>query len=271
MNGRTHVPEKIVSGRHRGGRDSSRFKRKTRWKRRRATMSKAASKPSSSPASRSAGGVKKLEASYNIVTANEEEIRRANPKSTADLLKISPGMWPESTGGQTGANIEIAGFPGGGDAPYFTTQLMGSPLYGMPTLSFFETTTHLPARRHGEVRRKSCRADRRWCSPADRWAPPPTSCSRPAPIRPTGSLGLTYGDENLYARRRLRRLPARRRLVWQLRRLLAHIRRRARSAVHGGRRRPAHGDAQARVRQRASSCCTRAISTTRTSSSRRFR
>lgn len=87
------------------------------------------------------GGVKKLEASYNIVTASEADIREANPKSTADLLKISPGMWPESTGGQTGANIEIAGFPGGGDAPYFTTLLMGSPLYGMPTLSFFETTT----------------------------------------------------------------------------------------------------------------------------------
>ena len=87
------------------------------------------------------GGVKKLEASYNIVTASEEEIRNSNPKSTADLLKISPGMWPESTGGQTGANIEIAGFPGGGDAPYFTTLMMGSPLYGMPTLSFFETTS----------------------------------------------------------------------------------------------------------------------------------
>lgn len=87
------------------------------------------------------GGVKKLEASYNIVTANEDEIRNSNPKSTADLLKISPGLWPESTGGQTGANIEIAGFPGGGDAPYFTTQLMSSPLYGMPTLSFFETTS----------------------------------------------------------------------------------------------------------------------------------
>ena len=36
----------------------------------------------------SAAGVKKLEASYNIVTANEEEIRRANPKSTADLLRM---------------------------------------------------------------------------------------------------------------------------------------------------------------------------------------
>src|ERR1044072_4162167 len=86
-----------------------------------------------------AGGVKKIEASYNIVTANAEQIKQANPKSTADLLKISAGMWPESTGGQTGANIEIAGFPGGGDAPYFSTLLMGSPLYGMATPSFFET------------------------------------------------------------------------------------------------------------------------------------
>ena len=43
----------------------------------------------------SSEGVKKLEASYNIVTANEAQIRDANPKSTADLLKISPGIWPE--------------------------------------------------------------------------------------------------------------------------------------------------------------------------------
>src|SRR5262245_22578948 len=41
-------------------------------------------------------GVRKLEASYNIVTANEEQIRDSNPRSTADLLKISPGIWPES-------------------------------------------------------------------------------------------------------------------------------------------------------------------------------
>ena len=41
------------------------------------------------------GSVRKLEASFNVVTASEEEIRQANPKSTADLLKISPGMWPE--------------------------------------------------------------------------------------------------------------------------------------------------------------------------------
>jgi len=46
----------------------------------------------------SAGGVKKLEASYNIVTANEEEIRRANPKSTADLhraVELAAGIEDE--------------------------------------------------------------------------------------------------------------------------------------------------------------------------------
>ncbi|HUQ11964.1 MAG TPA: TonB-dependent receptor [Steroidobacteraceae bacterium] len=144
----------------------------------------------------SAGGVKKLEASYNIVTATDEEIRRANPKSTADLLKISPGMWPESTGGQTGANIEIAGFPGGGDAPYFTTQLMGSPLYGMPTLSFFETTSIF--RLDDTVRT----AEIVQGGPSVVFAGGQMGATANFLLRtgsetPEGSLGLTYGDENL--------------------------------------------------------------------------
>src|SRR5689334_126196 len=144
----------------------------------------------------SAGGVKKLEASYNIVTANEEEIRRANPKSTADLLKISPGMWPEATGGQTGANIEIAGFPGGGDAPYFTTQLMGSPLYGMPTLSFFETTSIF--RLDDTVRS----AEILQGGPSVVFAGGQMGATSNFLLKtgsetPEGSVGLTYGDENL--------------------------------------------------------------------------
>jgi len=76
-----------------------------------------------------AGGVKKLDASFSITTASLEEIRDAQPSSAADLLKIVPGVWAESSGGETGANIEIAGFPGGGDAPYITYQLNGSPLF----------------------------------------------------------------------------------------------------------------------------------------------
>ena len=76
-----------------------------------------------------AGGVKKLDASFQITTASLDEIRDVQPSSAADLLKIVPGVWAETSGGETGANIELAGFPGGGDAPYVTYQINGSPLF----------------------------------------------------------------------------------------------------------------------------------------------
>jgi len=144
-----------------------------------------------------ASGVKKLEASYNIVTASEEEIRRANPKSTADLLKISPGMWPESTGGQTGANIEIAGFPGGGDAPYFTALLMGSPLYGMPTLSFFETTSIV--RLDDTVKSvEILQGGPSVVFAGGQMGATANFLLKTGTDTPAGSLGVTYGDENLW-------------------------------------------------------------------------
>jgi len=83
-----------------------------------------------------AGAVRKLEASFNILTVNSEKMQMANPKSTADLLKISPGIWTETSGGQTGANTIIAGFPSSSGAPFFSMLLMGSPIYGAPHLSF---------------------------------------------------------------------------------------------------------------------------------------
>ncbi|MDQ1134823.1 hypothetical protein QE386_003418 [Pseudoxanthomonas winnipegensis] len=144
-----------------------------------------------------AGGVKKLEASFNIVTANAEQIKQANPKSTADLLKISPGMWPESSGGQTGANIEIAGFPGGGDAPYFSTLLMGSPLYGMPTLSFFETTSMFRLDDTVEAVEilqggpSVVFADGQMGASANFFLKTGTDV-------PSGSIGVTYGNEGLW-------------------------------------------------------------------------
>jgi outer membrane receptor protein involved in Fe transport len=92
----------------------------------------------------SAQGVKKLDASYNIVSASLDEIKNSNPASVADIFKLSPGIWPESSGGQTGANIDVAGFPnGGGDSPYFTTMINGSPLYGSADLSFMDSSSLL--------------------------------------------------------------------------------------------------------------------------------
>lgn len=92
----------------------------------------------------SARGVRKLDASYNIVSASLEEIQNANPASAAEIFKLSPGIWPEASGGQTGVNIDVAGFPnGGGDSPYFSTMIQGSPLYGSPSLSFLDSSSLL--------------------------------------------------------------------------------------------------------------------------------
>ena len=86
-------------------------------------------------------GVKLLNASFSVTTANLSQIHDAMPSSAADLLKIVPGLWPEASGGVTGANIEIAGFPGGGDAPYVTMQINGSPVYAAPTISFMDNSS----------------------------------------------------------------------------------------------------------------------------------
>jgi hypothetical protein len=77
----------------------------------------------------SAGGIKRIDASYSINTATLDQIKELNPISVADLLKMSPGVYPESSGGQTGANIEVAGFPSDSGAPFVTLQMNGSPLF----------------------------------------------------------------------------------------------------------------------------------------------
>lgn len=86
-------------------------------------------------------GVRLLDASFPVSAATLSQIQLAQPSSAADLLKIVPGLWAESSGGETGANIEVAGFPGGNDAPYVTYQIDGSPVYPAPTLSFMDNSS----------------------------------------------------------------------------------------------------------------------------------
>ena len=145
----------------------------------------------------SATGVKKLDASYSIVSANREEIRQSNPVSVADLLKISPGIWPESTGGQTGANIEIAGFPGGGDAPFFTNMINGSPIYGMSSLSFMDSSSLF--RLDDTIERVEIVQG----GPGAVFGPGQMGATanfilRQGTATPSGDVGLTYGDEGLW-------------------------------------------------------------------------
>ena len=90
-----------------------------------------------------AGGaeLRKFDASFSITTTSNEEINRFSPKSTADLFKVVPGVWSESSGGVSGANIFVRGFAAAGDAPYVTVQVNGASIYPPPTLSFLENST----------------------------------------------------------------------------------------------------------------------------------
>ncbi len=85
------------------------------------------------------GGLKKLDASFSVTTADDEKIKDSAPTSAADLLKIVPGVTVETTGGQTGNNIHIRGFAAVGDAPWVSVMLNGSVLYPQPTVDFFES------------------------------------------------------------------------------------------------------------------------------------
>lgn len=86
-------------------------------------------------------GINRLDASFAVTTFDPEELELISPKSTADLLKSIPGIWAESSGGVAGANIDVRGLPGGGDAPFVSFAVNGSPLFGTNTLSFFEGST----------------------------------------------------------------------------------------------------------------------------------
>tara|TARA_R110001583_G_scaffold36618_1_gene120625 strand:+ start:9622 stop:11892 length:2271 start_codon:yes stop_codon:yes gene_type:complete len=85
--------------------------------------------------------IAKEEASFAVSSFSEDDIKKLAPKSTADLFKAIPGVWSESSGGVSGANVFVRGFPGGGDAPFLTVQLQGAPIFPPPTLSFLENST----------------------------------------------------------------------------------------------------------------------------------
>lgn len=85
--------------------------------------------------------LRKFDASFAISTVSDEEIRQVAPASTADLLKTIPGVWVESSGGISGANIFVRGFPSGGDADFVTVAINGLAVYPAPTLSFMENST----------------------------------------------------------------------------------------------------------------------------------
>jgi hypothetical protein len=90
-----------------------------------------------------AKGERKQDAPFAITTVNEDAMREAAPSSTANLSKLVPGLFAEVTGGQSGPNIEVRGFPTAGDAPYVSFQIDGLPIYPVSTLSFLDNSTQI--------------------------------------------------------------------------------------------------------------------------------
>ncbi|MBS0481334.1 MAG: TonB-dependent receptor [Proteobacteria bacterium] len=86
-------------------------------------------------------GMRKQDASYAITSISADALDQAAPKSTAEVFTLVPGVWAESSGGVAGANIDVRGLPGGGDAPWVTFQVNGSPIYGTESLSFMEQSS----------------------------------------------------------------------------------------------------------------------------------
>jgi outer membrane receptor protein involved in Fe transport len=86
-------------------------------------------------------GVNRIDAPFAITTLSAQDLVKAAPKSSAELLSLVPGVWVESSGGVAGANITVRGLPSAGDAPFVTYQLQGIPVYPAATVSFLENSS----------------------------------------------------------------------------------------------------------------------------------
>ena len=85
-------------------------------------------------------GTRRQDAAFAVTTVDSGTAQRLGAQSTAEVLRVVPGVSTESSGGKNGANIFVRGYPSGGDAEYVTFQVQGVPFFPPPTLSFLENT-----------------------------------------------------------------------------------------------------------------------------------
>jgi outer membrane receptor protein involved in Fe transport len=78
----------------------------------------------------------KRESSVAITTLTQGQIDERAPRSTADLLKVVPGFYVESSGGEVGGNLFARGMPADGSYRYVALMEDGMPVYDATELSF---------------------------------------------------------------------------------------------------------------------------------------
>ncbi|MFQ5631066.1 MAG: carboxypeptidase-like regulatory domain-containing protein, partial [bacterium] len=78
----------------------------------------------------------KIASSVAISTSNNEKIADRAPRSTADMLKVIPGFYVESSGGESGNNLFSRGLPADGSYRYVAVYEDGLPVFEAPELAF---------------------------------------------------------------------------------------------------------------------------------------
>ncbi len=88
----------------------------------------------------------KLAASVSISTLGSEQLQQSNAASTAEVLRLIPGVRSESSGGESNANVTIRGLPiSAGGARYVQFQEDGLPVLQIGDLNFVTPDTFMRA------------------------------------------------------------------------------------------------------------------------------
>jgi outer membrane receptor protein involved in Fe transport len=79
----------------------------------------------------------KMKSSVSVSTLGEEQIKSANPTSSAELLRSVPGVRAESSGGEGNANVAVRGIPiSAGGGRYVQFQEDGLPIFTSGEMNF---------------------------------------------------------------------------------------------------------------------------------------
>jgi len=75
----------------------------------------------------SSGNVSQFESSIAITTFDETQLRESAPLTITDLYAETPGIWAETSGGESAANIFVRGIPAPGQFRFTKLQIDGMP------------------------------------------------------------------------------------------------------------------------------------------------
>lgn len=79
---------------------------------------------------------RKIRSSTAISTVDSAQIQATAPRSTADLMRVVPGFYVESSGGEVGGNLFVRGLPADGSYRYVAMMEDGMPVYDSTELFF---------------------------------------------------------------------------------------------------------------------------------------